>query len=179
MYEYTPPPPLAWPELAGEIWCHRYYLGNLCDEERFRGWPVVEHIQLLQVRLRPALVRACMHARMHTRMRACANVCMLHCCRQEQMHILTLGARRRQRRIAATHAQALMAQWRAELSRQPLAMSEAQACEALGVAAGPDGRVSEDDMRRAYRNLARKCVRAWSAASHCRAACCMHACIAR
>jgi hypothetical protein len=49
VYEYTPPPPLAWPELADEIWCHRYYLANLCDEERFRGWPVVEHIPLLQV----------------------------------------------------------------------------------------------------------------------------------
>jgi hypothetical protein len=50
VYEYTPPPPLAWPELSDEIWCHRYYLANLCDEERFRGWPVVEHIPLLQVR---------------------------------------------------------------------------------------------------------------------------------
>ncbi|WIA10346.1 hypothetical protein OEZ85_010538 [Tetradesmus obliquus] len=99
VYEYTPPPPLAWPELADEIWCHRYYLGNLCDEERFRGWPVVEHIPLLQ---------------------------------------------------------ALMEQWRAELARQPLAMSETQACEALGLSPGPDGVVSEDDMRRAYRALARR-----------------------
>ncbi|WIA30400.1 hypothetical protein OEZ86_000485 [Tetradesmus obliquus] len=99
VYEYTPPPPLAWPELSDEIWCHRYYLGNLCDEERFRGWPVVEHIPLLQ---------------------------------------------------------ALMEQWRAELARQPLAMSETQACEALGLSPGPDGVVSEDDMRRAYRALARR-----------------------
>jgi DnaJ family protein C protein 13 len=51
VYEYTPIPPLAWPELSGEIWCHRYYLRNLCDEERFRGWEVVEHIPLLQVRV--------------------------------------------------------------------------------------------------------------------------------
>jgi hypothetical protein len=29
LYEYTPPPPLAWPELAGDIWCHRYYLGQV------------------------------------------------------------------------------------------------------------------------------------------------------
>jgi len=50
VYEYTPIPPLAWPELSGEIWCHRYYLRNLCDEERFKGWAVVEHIPLLQVR---------------------------------------------------------------------------------------------------------------------------------
>jgi DnaJ family protein C protein 13 len=56
VYEYTPPPPLAWPELSDEIWCHRYYLANLCDEERFRGWPVVEHIPLLQVRGRQSAV---------------------------------------------------------------------------------------------------------------------------
>jgi hypothetical protein len=49
VYEYTPPPPMSWPELSDEIWCHRYYLANLCDEERFRNWPVVEHIPLLQV----------------------------------------------------------------------------------------------------------------------------------
>lgn len=52
--------------------------------------------------------------------------------------------------------QALMEQWRAELQRKPLSMSEGQACEALGLAPGPDGRVEEDDMRRAYRALARR-----------------------
>lgn len=55
-------------------------------------------------------------------------------------------------------AQALMEQWRAELQRKPLSMSEGQACEALGLTPGPDGRVEEDDMRRAYRGLARRCV---------------------
>lgn len=40
---------MSWPELADEIWCHRYYLASLCDEDRFRAWPVVEHIPLLQV----------------------------------------------------------------------------------------------------------------------------------
>lgn len=49
-----------------------------------------------------------------------------------------------------------MEQWRAELQRKPLAMSEGQACEALGLTPGPDGRVEEDDMRRAYRALARR-----------------------
>jgi hypothetical protein len=58
-----------------------------------------------------------------------------------------------------------MAQWRAELARQPLAMSESQACEVLGLAVAPShsssgqqsgGHVSEDDMRRAYRALARR-----------------------
>lgn len=57
VYEYTPPPPLSWPELAEEVWCHRYYLASLCDESRFPGWPIVDHIPLLQVWL-----HACMHA---------------------------------------------------------------------------------------------------------------------
>lgn len=29
--------------------CPRYYLRNLTDEVRFRDWPVVEHLPLLQV----------------------------------------------------------------------------------------------------------------------------------
>ena len=49
-----------------------------------------------------------------------------------------------------------MEQWRAELARQPLAMSEAAACEALGLSPGPDGVVTEEEMRKAYRNLARR-----------------------
>jgi DnaJ family protein C protein 13 len=49
-YDYTPLPPLAWPELKEEVWCHRYYLRNLADETRFRDWPIVDHLPLLQVR---------------------------------------------------------------------------------------------------------------------------------
>lgn len=49
-----------------------------------------------------------------------------------------------------------MEQWRAELARRPLAMSETQACEMLGLTPGPAGVVDEDDMRRAYRALARR-----------------------
>lgn len=30
------------------MWCHRYYLRNLCDEVRFPNWPIVEHIEFLQ-----------------------------------------------------------------------------------------------------------------------------------
>ena len=86
---------------------HRYYLRNLCDEARFPGWALTDHVPLLQ---------------------------------------------------------ALMEQWRAELARRPLAMSEAEACAALGLApkaggaadGAADGVVSEEDMRRAYRALARK-----------------------
>jgi len=59
--------------------------------------------------------------------------------------------------------QALMEQWRAELARKPLAMSEQEACATLGIKSpspsnpsGGDGVVSEEDMRRAYRSLARR-----------------------
>jgi len=48
LYDYTPIPPLSYPELKDEIWCHRYYLRKLVDETRFPGWPVVDHILLVQ-----------------------------------------------------------------------------------------------------------------------------------
>jgi DnaJ family protein C protein 13 len=52
--------------------------------------------------------------------------------------------------------QALLTAWRAELARTPLSLSEADACAVLGLKPGPDGAVAEDDVRRAYRALARK-----------------------
>ena len=48
VYEYVVCPPVGYPELREEMWCHRYYLRNLCDE-RFADWPIVEHVPLLQV----------------------------------------------------------------------------------------------------------------------------------
>lgn len=48
LYEYAPMPPVTYPELRDEMWCHRYYLRNLCDEIRFPNWPIVEHVELLQ-----------------------------------------------------------------------------------------------------------------------------------
>jgi DnaJ homolog subfamily C member 13 len=30
------------------MWCHRYYLRNLCDEIQFPNWPIVEHVEFLQ-----------------------------------------------------------------------------------------------------------------------------------
>lgn len=48
LYDYAPMPPVTYPELRDEMWCHRYYLRNLCDEIRFPNWPIVEHIELLQ-----------------------------------------------------------------------------------------------------------------------------------
>jgi hypothetical protein len=49
VYEYTPCPPVGYPELDAELWCHRYYLRNLCDTERFPDWPIVDHVPFLQV----------------------------------------------------------------------------------------------------------------------------------
>ena len=47
-YEFTPIPPISYPQLRDEMWCHRYYLRNLCDEVRFPDWPIVEHVEFLQ-----------------------------------------------------------------------------------------------------------------------------------
>lgn len=49
VYEYVACPPVGYPELTDEIWCHRYYLRNLCDAGRFPEWPITDHVQLLQV----------------------------------------------------------------------------------------------------------------------------------
>lgn len=48
LYEYAPMPPVTYPELQDEMWCHRYYLRNLCDQIRFPDWPIVEHVEFLQ-----------------------------------------------------------------------------------------------------------------------------------
>lgn len=48
LYDYAPMPPVTYPELRDEMWCHRYYLRNLCDEVRFPNWPIVEHVEFLQ-----------------------------------------------------------------------------------------------------------------------------------
>ncbi|KAK9822709.1 hypothetical protein WJX81_005943 [Elliptochloris bilobata] len=50
VYEYVACPPVGYPELADELWCHRYYLRNLCAE-RFADWPIVDHVPLLQALL--------------------------------------------------------------------------------------------------------------------------------
>jgi hypothetical protein len=47
-YEYIPVPPLSYERLNDELWCHRYYLRNLCDERRFPDWPIKEPVQLLR-----------------------------------------------------------------------------------------------------------------------------------
>lgn len=55
-----------------------------------------------------------------------------------------------------TASQALFSEWRAELSRQPLSMTEAEACQLLGVDAAGGAEVPEEAIRRAYRAMARK-----------------------
>ena len=53
------------------------------------------------------------------------------------------------------HSQTLLEEWRLELARKPLAMSEADACQVLQVSAGEDGHVSEEALKAAYRKMAR------------------------
>ncbi|XP_042499011.1 dnaJ homolog subfamily C GRV2-like isoform X2 [Macadamia integrifolia] len=48
LYDYAPMPPVTYPELRDEMWCHRYYLRNLCDQIRFPNWQIVEHVEFLQ-----------------------------------------------------------------------------------------------------------------------------------
>ncbi|KAK9915634.1 hypothetical protein WJX75_001835 [Coccomyxa subellipsoidea] len=98
VYEYVACPPVGYPELKEEMWCHRYYLRNLCDD-RFSDWPIVNHIPLLQ---------------------------------------------------------ALLDEWRAELARKPLGMSEAEACALLEISTRPDQALDEEALKAAYRRLARK-----------------------
>ncbi|KAK2077974.1 hypothetical protein QBZ16_003842 [Prototheca wickerhamii] len=97
-YEYTPCPPVGYPEIEEELWCHKYYLRHLVDEARFPDWPVREALPLLQ---------------------------------------------------------SLLDAWRAELARQPLSMTEAEACAVLGVAPEEGGAVPEEARKAAFRRLAR------------------------
>lgn len=48
-------------------------------------------------------------------------------------------------------SQALLTAWRLELARQPLALSESDACQVLGITPGPSGNIPEEDIRKAYR----------------------------
>ena len=51
--------------------------------------------------------------------------------------------------------QALLDEWRAELARKPLSMSEGEACRVLGLEAkGDGGAISEEELKAAYRRRA-------------------------
>jgi len=41
-------PGVAYKRLEKEIFCHNYYLHNLCDEVRFPGWPVAEPVEVFR-----------------------------------------------------------------------------------------------------------------------------------
>lgn len=47
-YEYCPIPGVAYKRLEEEIFCHNYYLHNLCDEERFPDWPISEPVEVFR-----------------------------------------------------------------------------------------------------------------------------------
>ena len=39
-YEFEPCPPIEYEQLHAELYCHSYFLRNLCDDGRFTNWPV-------------------------------------------------------------------------------------------------------------------------------------------
>lgn len=39
-YEFCPMPGVSYKRLEKELFCHNYYLANLCDENRFPEWPI-------------------------------------------------------------------------------------------------------------------------------------------
>jgi len=47
-YEYCPMPSVAYKRLEKEIFCHNFYLRNLCDEVRFPDWPISEPIEVFR-----------------------------------------------------------------------------------------------------------------------------------
>lgn len=51
IYDYTPMPPMAYPQLSGELWCHRYYLRTLCSPAFRDTHPLVEHVDFLKALL--------------------------------------------------------------------------------------------------------------------------------
>lgn len=54
------------------------------------------------------------------------------------------------------HMQALLDEWRAELARKPLGMSEAEACALLEIETPKDQSLDDEVLKAAYRRLARK-----------------------
>ena len=42
LYRYCPIPPIEYPQLNEELFCHYYYLRHLCDEVKFPNWPIRE-----------------------------------------------------------------------------------------------------------------------------------------
>jgi hypothetical protein len=47
-YEYCPIPGIAYQRLEKELFCHNYYLKNLCNEIRFPDWPIAEPVEVFR-----------------------------------------------------------------------------------------------------------------------------------
>ena len=47
-YEFCPLPGVSYKRLEKEIFCHNYYLNNLCDEKRFPDWPIAEPVEVFR-----------------------------------------------------------------------------------------------------------------------------------
>ncbi len=47
-YEYCPIPAISYKVLDKELFCHNYYLNNLCDQERFPDWEVREPVTVFR-----------------------------------------------------------------------------------------------------------------------------------
>lgn len=50
-YDYCPMPGVAYDRLEKEMFCHNYYLNNLCDERRFPEWPIAEPLEVFRATL--------------------------------------------------------------------------------------------------------------------------------
>lgn len=48
VYDFCPMPGIVYEDLRSELWCHNFYLANLCDEQRFPEWPIPEPVELLR-----------------------------------------------------------------------------------------------------------------------------------
>ena len=81
IYDYVDCPPVSYPELADEMWCHRYYLRNLCNTERFGDWNIVDHVPFLQARLsdRQSSWWTCLLPTHLVSCAACASCAILSC----------------------------------------------------------------------------------------------------
>ena len=67
---------------------------------------------------------------------------------------------------SAGHAQALLDEWRGELARKPMSMSEAEALQALEYSPVEQG-LEDDALKAAYRKMARKWVSPGTACFSC------------
>ncbi len=51
-YNYSPIPEITYEQLMDELFCHKYYLKNLCDEVRFPEWKIEDPLQVFRESLK-------------------------------------------------------------------------------------------------------------------------------